>query len=990
MEEKSTTRARRSTKSRVTYSPSRYDTPTTRQPRKSTSTVKKSSQAPTRFTLPAPFELSPPPTTVTMPSPPQEAAVIPPPKPAPFDFSNPTANELPGRRNKSKSVFEIAPFLYKKGTVRKSRKQSIKKVSVSENDNSGGTMTAENVMIEESAADSINNAGGETSDNDAISSFEPSTSSTQFFAFSSSKSPARRAKKPNPYALLPASYKDPKEVSASKSITFSSPIPIENTKSPSPISLPIESIKSSPSLPKESTPLPPTIDMPPPSQEAATFISPPKPAPFDFSNPTTNELPGRRNKSKSVFEIAPLLYKRDSVRKSRKQSIMKVSVSENDNSGGTMTAENVEGAAADSINNAGGETTDNNTVSKIAEATIKSNVSGVKKKRKKRPFRLTTKKRKHSRTSFAAEVYDEEIVKDRNEGEYDKADFDVDGSEDEAINECELENYGHHSAQFLSNLHPDFQASFKHYENDDGSYFTRFVLYGNTIKEDTEKPSEDMAVDSSEYPKYLNVFFNGATRIIDLCNDRLKETGAVDIFSIERINAKAALEILETKFNKENLCDTFIYGLSEIHIIILQSKTQNLPLPKMYIKCRDIATLIAHSFISNPTELLFIFHRFFLTHLDVDALIVYMVLCRFVNQVFKISNVLKEFTAPHLNEINTHFVETIKQNIVDPFREMVYKIEREFLTKDVVVVALVCNDVASDQYLSFQKLMLWFNAGFRKMGAIVESMTLSAYWNNPELVEISAYNAIAMVQSYLKFIVKSYPTSKIIVVNYGDPSMFFYHAIHFVERISGVINIAFPTYSYIDEVEHVRGGVEDTVLNMTYCPSLFVAGENSEISHYEQILKNYKSQHAGLIIVGDADDALTVSSKTLLHYGITPACVKRMLLEHFADFFEKCIVQPLPPKTYFPCANYTNDPDFELYNVVKEEVTAMHMKLFEQTKNYYDIRADLTRKLNKSKNNTKISPNVLSKEEIEGEIQSVKTEHTMEKFSKALVDLKFP
>jgi hypothetical protein len=275
------------------------------------------------------------------------------------------------------------------------------------------------------------------------------------------------------------------------------------------------------------------------------------------------------------------------------------------------------------------------------------------------------------------------------------------------------------------------------------------------------------------------------------------------------------------------------------------------------------------------------------------------------------------------------------------------------------------------------------------MGAIVESMTLSADWNNPELVEISAYNAIAMVQSYLKFIVETYPTSKIIVVNYGDPSMFFYHAIHFVERISGVINIAFPTFNYIDEVEHVRGGVEDTVLNMTYCPSLFVAGENSEISHYEQILKNYKSQHAGLIIVGDADDALTVSSKTLLHYGITPACVKRMLLEHFADFFEKCIVQPLPPKTYFPCANYTNDPDFELYNVVKEEVTTMHMKLFEQTKNYYDIRADLTRKLNKNKNDAKISPNVLSKEEIEGEIQSMKTEHTMEKFSKALVDLKF-
>uniref|UniRef100_A0AC35FZY0 Uncharacterized protein n=1 Tax=Panagrolaimus sp. PS1159 TaxID=55785 RepID=A0AC35FZY0_9BILA len=1000
MEEKSSTRARRSTKNRETYSPSRFNIPITRQPRKSTNAESKSSPATAK--LPSPHTSLPPPTPSTSSSsvdnnkslqpssststsnanknknsalkippskrtksllklsklPPKEEiftpretipikteppkvepikdnVIAPPPPPPqrqiPFDFSNIATQNLPDRRNKSKSVYQMGLLPRTTPIVRPSRHKRNQEQTL---DKESSVLSTSPVVVKEEQPSPVKE-----------SSIEPSTSSTPATAFSSSKSPARRIKKSNPYSLLPASYK------------HEAAVPVIPLKADIP--------------PPPST----TSDVPPPPQEAATFIPPPlpppKPAPFDFKT----------------------------VRRPRKQSIKKVSVSENDNSGGTMTAENIiiEGAsAADSISIAGGEKNDNNTVLKIAKATIKSNVSGVKKKRRKRPLRLTMKKKKHSRTSFAAEIYDEEIVKEEgNEEEYDKADFDDDASEDEAIIEFELENYGDHSAKFLSNLHPDLQASFKHYENDDGSYFTRFVLYGNTFKEDIEKPSEDMAVDITEYPKYLDVFFNASTRIIDLCNDRLKETGALDVFPTERLHAKSALEILETKFNKENLCDIFIYGLSEIHKIILQSKTQNLPLPKMYIKCRDIATLIADSFISYPTELLFIFHRFFLTHLDVDALIVYMVLCRFVNQVFKISNVLKVFTAPHLNEINTLFVEIIKQNIVDPFREMIYKIDREFLTKDVVVVALVCNDVASDQYLSFQKLMLWFNTGFRKMGAIVESMTLSADWNNPELVEISAYNAIAMIQSYFKFIVETYPTSKLIVVNYGDPSMFFYHAIHFVERILGVINIAFPTSSYIDEVEHVRGGVEDTILNMTYCPSLFVIGEkaeNSEISHYDQILKHYKSQQAGLIIVGDADDALTVSSKLLLSYGITPACIKRILLEHFADFIEKCTaLEPLPSKTYFPCANYSNDPDFELYNVVKEEVTTMHMKLFEQTKNYYDIRADLTQKRNKSAKNdaTKISPNGLSKEEIEGDIQSMNTEYTMENFSKALMNLKF-
>lgn len=69
---------------------------------------------------------------------------------------------------------------------------------------------------------------------------------------------------------------------------------------------------------------------------------------------------------------------------------------------------------------------------------------------------------------------------------------------------------------------------------------------------------------------------------------------------------------------------------------------------------------------------------------------------------------------------------------------------------------------------------------------------------------------------------------------------------------------------------------------MTYCPTLFVTHEDDkEILNYSLILKNYKSQEAGLIIVGDADKYLNIKHETLLHYHITPACVKRILIVSF-------------------------------------------------------------------------------------------------------------
>lgn len=91
------------------------------------------------------------------------------------------------------------------------------------------------------------------------------------------------------------------------------------------------------------------------------------------------------------------------------------------------------------------------------------------------------------------------------------------------------------------------------------------------------------------------------------------------------------------------------------------------------------------------------------------------------------------------------------------------------------------------------------------MGATVESCTFSAEWQNRDLAELTAYKMLTFVDSYLRFILQTYPGKKIFIVNYGMPAVYFHEAIHNVDGIWGVINIGFPTFSYIDGVKHIRG-----------------------------------------------------------------------------------------------------------------------------------------------------------------------------------------
>uniref|UniRef100_A0A914YRC2 Uncharacterized protein n=1 Tax=Panagrolaimus superbus TaxID=310955 RepID=A0A914YRC2_9BILA len=400
--------------------------------------------------------------------------------------NNPTAHDLPDRRNKSKSVYQMGLLPRTVPVIRKSRNRS--KGSQPPSGDEGSSLSH--------SPSTTTKVRQPPTNDEEFNALPAATFSPSILTSSVSKTGAKRGRKSNPFALEPASSSKGQRLALSK---ISSPLPKESIKLSPPSSkesatssTPLESKESTPAAPvsaaasaeeetvaikeEPSIPLADNI-LPTPTQEEY-FIAPlpPKPVPFDFNNPTANELPERRNKSKSVFEIAPQLAKKDTVRRPRKQSLKKISASENETFGGIIY-DTVKGASADLKNIEGEKVGNINDGVTNAASASSSNIAVADKKKKrkrKRPLRLTMKKKKVSRASMAVELFEDEV--EDGSKDFENVEFDDEISEEEVIAECELEDYGANSSQYLSNLHPNVQASLKPYEQDDGSYFTRFVL----------------------------------------------------------------------------------------------------------------------------------------------------------------------------------------------------------------------------------------------------------------------------------------------------------------------------------------------------------------------------------------------------------------------------------------------------------------------------------------------------------------------------------
>lgn len=85
----------------------------------------------------------------------------------------------------------------------------------------------------------------------------------------------------------------------------------------------------------------------------------------------------------------------------------------------------------------------------------------------------------------------------------------------------------------------------------------------------------------------------------------------------------------------------------------------------------------------------------------------------------------------------------------------------------------------------------------------------------------------------------------------------------------------------------------DDVICVSYCPSLFVVGEeatNVDMNALQQMRENMVCD-SGLVVVGGADRNLYVSPLWLGVERVSQHCVDRAILEHVVDFMKQVVVE---------------------------------------------------------------------------------------------------
>lgn len=102
-----------------------------------------------------------------------------------------------------------------------------------------------------------------------------------------------------------------------------------------------------------------------------------------------------------------------------------------------------------------------------------------------------------------------------------------------------------------------------------------------------------------------------------------------------------------------------------------------------------------------------------------------------------------------------------------------------------------------------------------------------------------------------------------------------FKAISSIAGVSGLLNFAFPT----ETASGARGDVED-LINLTYCPTLFVVGQNASDFCFDSMnyLRKIIKVDTGLVVVGGANHNLFVSALRLNLERVSQKLVDRKIV----------------------------------------------------------------------------------------------------------------
>uniref|UniRef100_A0AAF5PT77 Bm4368 n=2 Tax=Wuchereria bancrofti TaxID=6293 RepID=A0AAF5PT77_WUCBA len=279
-------------------------------------------------------------------------------------------------------------------------------------------------------------------------------------------------------------------------------------------------------------------------------------------------------------------------------------------------------------------------------------------------------------------------------------------------------------------------------------------------------------------------------------------------------------------------------------------------------------------------------HQTLLKHLAVPMLATYIDLLRFCKTIgrYLLDFILEQSdTDKVLNKMNACIQDFISEKVLDPQTVAICKTLTKRHAKNICLLTVSPTFTHAEYRSRSRSHEYMFRVLLPNVADRVEPVRL----NLPATQDISICEAvdhcIRLVSRKVVEVHRKYPDLKIVLVGWGTSCVINHQVVQCMPNVSAIINFAFP----MKTADGPRGDVDDDIL-LTYCPTLFVVGDQATDCDIRelQVMATRMIAPTGVIVVGSSNYDLHPSTLRLTIERFTHRTVQRALLDDVVDFLQ--------------------------------------------------------------------------------------------------------
>uniref|UniRef100_A0A915BSY1 KAT8 regulatory NSL complex subunit 3 n=1 Tax=Parascaris univalens TaxID=6257 RepID=A0A915BSY1_PARUN len=308
-------------------------------------------------------------------------------------------------------------------------------------------------------------------------------------------------------------------------------------------------------------------------------------------------------------------------------------------------------------------------------------------------------------------------------------------------------------------------------------------------------------------------------------------------------------------------------------------------------------------------------HKMLIERLPLPILATYVNMLRFCRTTGRslIDLLVREETSDNkLKTMNSRIAEFIFVKVREPQTAAISRTLNKRRIECVYVIAVSPSISYADCHSKERSHEYMFKTLLPNVVGKVEQLRITLPMNSKfSACEVAEF-AIDTVAKKVTEVRRQHPDMRIVLAGWGTSCVINHQVVNVVSNVSAILNFAFP----LKTAEGMRGDVDDDIL-LTYCPSLFIVGEEAidcDVREIQRMAYRMKTP-AGVIVIGSADSNLHVSILRLCVERFTQRTVERALLDDIVDFLERYCsrsvknVRPLRPILPYD----TNDVDLSIF-----------------------------------------------------------------------------